>query len=143
VDPRDLFRIGPALGVARLVLVTAALVGFVAMHGLATTDGAGSHHAVPIAPAAHAAADHGAEHHRTATTTGAELAPVPHEPSHGSLTAGCVFVLLALAGGVVLRLLRGRRAGAAAAGAVSRVLCGGAARAPPRPALASLCVFRL
>jgi hypothetical protein len=125
------------------MLVAAAVVGFLAMHGFDMTDGAGSHHAVPVA-AAHDVLDHGSEDdHSTVTATGAELAPVPHEPSHEALMAGCVFVLLALAGGVVLRLLRVRRPGAASAEAVSRVLSGSPARAPPCPVFVSLCVFRL
>src|SRR6266511_3131948 len=44
VDLRAVVRPGLAVGVARLVLVTLAAAGFMAMHGVAATDPGGAHH---------------------------------------------------------------------------------------------------
>ena len=147
---RDVLSTGSAFGVARVVLVAAALVGFLAMHGFASTDGAGSHHAVAVAshppvPAGltHSGPDSPADLTLDVTSTDSE-----DRPLHESVMAGCLFVLLALTRGLLLRLrLRLRWITgdlAALRGSVRRVPRPAPARAPPPcPVFLSLCVFRL
>ena len=141
--------VGSASGVARLVLIAAALVGFLAMHGFDVTTTTGLHHTPALA-----ATGSGADGPMVMPGTGAALQDAPDrsmtaaEPGkqdggHDAAMAGCVFVLLALAGGLVLRALRVGVATAAPIGSVLRAPGRVPARAPPCPVFVSLCVFRL
>jgi hypothetical protein len=144
VDVQDLKRIDSAGAAARLLLVVAALAGFLLMHGLAATDPAGAHHLG-------GAVTGGGTHHDAGAmpavagidATGPHAAPAPHQGSHDSVMAGCVFVLLALAGALVLSLwrIRSRPGGTARSAGTARGAV--VARAPPCPLFVSLCVFRL
>lgn len=143
---RDVLSTGSAFGVARVVLVAAALVGFLAMHGFAMTDGAGSHHAVTVAShnpvpteLTHSGPASAADATPDVTSTGSE-----DRPLHESVMAGCLFVLLALTSGLLrlrLRWITGDLAALRAS--VRRLPRPAPARAPPCPVFLSLCVFRL
>ncbi|CAA9449431.1 MAG: hypothetical protein AVDCRST_MAG66-4750 [uncultured Pseudonocardia sp.] len=142
---RDVLSTGSAFGVARVVLVAAALVGFLAMHGFAITDGVGSHHAVAVAShnpvptvLTHSGPASPADVTPDVTSTGSE-----DRPLHESVMAGCLFVLLALTSGLLLRLLWTTGSLAALRGSVRRLARPAPARAPPCPVFLSLCVFRL
>jgi hypothetical protein len=128
VNPHVALRTGSASGVARLVLVAAALVGFLAMHGFDMTDGAGSHHAVTVEAVLHAPVE---DPHAMAVGPASDDAP----PLHQVVMSGCLFILLA-AGGAFVLFAPTRTTGPY--GSASRP-----ARAPPRPLFLSLCVFRL
>lgn len=118
----DLFT-GSAAGVGRLVALVAVLLGFIAMHGLAATDGDGTHHsplsisAAPyghsgwgVTPASDEAVDQGA-----GGSPGVDGIPAATgQPSgsadgHGfhAAIAGC---LIALCGLVILALTAPGRA---------------------------------
>jgi hypothetical protein len=143
VDLRNVTTIGSASGMARLLLVVAALTGFLAMHGLATTDAAGAHHLGSISVQHDAGvAVPGASSH-DAMATEAEAAPEQEPAQHDAVMAGCVFVLLAVAGTLALRALWVTAARCASARTVLRALSHGPARAPPCPVFVFLCVFRL
>jgi len=133
--------IGSASGMARLMLVVAALVGFLAMHGLAATDAAGAHHLGSIQHDSGVAVPSVDGHDPVAVE--AEVAPEPEPAQHDAVMAGCVFVLLALAGGLALRALWVTAARCTSVRTVLRVLSHRPARAPPCPVFISLCVFRL
>jgi Family of unknown function (DUF6153) len=140
---RNLKRIDSASGAARLLLVIAALAGFLAMHGLAATDSAGAHH-LGGAIAQHTADDTmpAADlHNAIAPVLG--TAPTQDPAQHDGAMAGCVFILLALAGAIALRALRVTAAQSTSARSAGPALRDRPARAPPCPVFVSLCVFRL
>jgi hypothetical protein len=138
VNLRSVMPASSVPGMARLVLVAAALVGFLAMHGFDMTDGAGSHHAAPMT-AQHAMAKSDDAPPATLVTAAAP----GHAPSqHEGVMVGCVFVLVALAG-LTLALLSAVTVSATQLGGAPRVQAFRPARAPPCPVFISLCVFRL
>jgi hypothetical protein len=140
---RTMKRIEAAGGAARLLLVVAALAGFLAMHGLAATDSAGAHHL------GSAVAPHDMESTTPAAMAQGAVAPVlgatpAKDPAqHDAAMAGCVFILLALAGAIALRALWVTAARSTSVGSAGRASSHGPARAPPCPVFVSLCVFRL
>lgn len=139
MELRSLTTAGTARGVARLVLVVAALVGFLAMHGLDATDAAGTHHAMVVVPAQPLSG-----HQPMAAESVAAVASPGTEPTqHDAVMAGCVFILLALAGGLALRALFVTVDRNAASGTARRAPGPRPARAPPCPVFVSHCVFRL
>jgi hypothetical protein len=133
----NVLRISSAGGVARLLLVASALVAFLVMHGLAATDAAGAHHLSGVGSHNDAPAATPVDHN-----TVIDNCPCP-DPADHDVMAGCLFILLALAAGIVLRALRTSAGPATAAGRPGWVRTGGPARAPPCPVFVSLCVFRL
>jgi hypothetical protein len=138
---RNVLRIGSAGRMARLLLVVAGLTGFLLMHGLAATDSAGAHH-VGDASTGRAAAMTSQPDHLGIAPMAANAGD--HDPaSHDAAMAGCVFILLALAGGIVLRALRTSTVSGTAPRSIRRARHDGPARAPPCPVFLSLCVFRL
>ncbi|TQM09857.1 hypothetical protein FB558_5631 [Pseudonocardia kunmingensis] len=137
---------GHAVGVARLVLLLLAAVGFLAMHGLAATDPLGAHH-TPITtagPTTEAATmEHMAGGDRTAPTAAAHTSdPRGGEDGH-AMMAACVFVLISALAGVALRALFGGVDGTPPT--LLRITAHERQRprAPPHPIFLSLCVFRL
>ena len=157
---RDVLSTRSAFGVARVALVVAALAGFLAMHGFAMTDGAGSHHAAAVASphTAAVAAPHtappGLTHSGpasadvtsavTSTVTSAVTSRDSEDrPLHESVMAGCLLVLLALTGALMLQLGWATSGLAVLRAAVRTVPRPASARAPPCPIFLSLCVFRL
>jgi hypothetical protein len=126
--------------VARLVLLTLAAAGFIAMHGVAATDAAGRHHS-PTSLAAVAGHEDSMSHDASGVAA-SPLQCTDECPDHG-MVAGCVFVLLSALTGIALHALYGRLG--AMPSALLRCLVPGRrrSRAPPRPIFLSLCVFRL
>jgi hypothetical protein len=126
--------------VARLVLLTLAVAGFLAMHGVATTDAAGRHHS----PASLAVVA-GHEDSMSPEASGVAASPLQctGECHDHVMVAGCVFVLISALTGIALHVLHGRLG--AMSSALLRSLVPGQrrSRAPPRPIFLSLCVFRL
>lgn len=148
MDLRAVVTRGLAAGVARLVLLTLAAVGFMAMHGVAATDPAGAHHN-PMSVSA-AAMEHPcpslADHAGLATpapTPGAPLSVAPADCEGHGLMAACLFVLLSTLAGMALHALHGRLG----ATPPDPTRSGGEgyrrSRAPPKPIFLTLCVFRL
>jgi hypothetical protein len=141
---RNLKRIDSVGAAARLLLVVAALAGFLAMHGLAATDSAGAHHLGSVVAQQHdmdvttPVAD---GHRAIAHVLGA--APAQDPAQHDAAMAGCVFILLALAGAIALRAFWVTAAGSTSVRNAGRAPSHGPARAPPCPVFVSLCVFRL
>jgi hypothetical protein len=147
----------------RLVVLGLTLVGFMAMHGLASAGGESSHCAVPdtllspVATAVHEMTDvgmidGGMINGGTGTTAPADVHPAvdstvasPGSTGDGdekSMT-GCLLALLGALVALALRLVRlsaGHTAPMPASAAAPREC---AARAPPPPLFLSLCVIRL
>lgn len=149
----------------RLVVSALTFVGFVAMHGLASAGGDGSHCAAPLAlissvdTAVHGT-DHGSAHgmtgSRAAATAGPHAGPAVHPAAGPVMTAagssggggdeavaGCLLALLGGLIALVLRVLRVSVTGTSSSSARSAPAWARVARAPPRPLFVSLCVFRL
>lgn len=142
----------------RLVVLALTLVGFVAMHGLASAGSGSAHCAVPdillssAGEAGHDMAGHDMAGGRAATTADAHAGPAADStaasPTNtgddgGTSVAGC---LLALLGGLValaLRLVRSSSGHTPIRPASSALVRERPARAPPRPLFLSLCVIRL
>lgn len=140
MNVRSALRISSAGGVVRLLLVASALVAFLVMHGLAATDSAGTHHISGARTHDDAPAATSVDHDAAAAVI--DNCPC-HDPADHEVMAGCLFILLALAAGIVLRALRTSAVPATATGRLGWVRTGGPARAPPCPVFVSLCVFRL
>lgn len=149
-------RSGPALGPGLALLLV--LVGLFAMHGLAPTGDTGTHLSPAHAMAGTAATPdpaHGVRSPATGvthsptmvqppTTAGGRPDPAGHH-DHDLMT-GCLVVLTAVAGALVLlRLLRSRSPVGATSAGSRRVLRSGIPRGrpPPRPLLIRLCVIRV
>jgi hypothetical protein len=139
---------GPAIAVGRLVVLALTLAGLVAMHGLASVDGAGLHRSAlsiavspigpdtPIPVGAHGANDSGPLGH----IDGAARSPVDHD-GHGGI-GSCLGILLSLLTGLGLYALG---AGGPARDLLERVLARpvpAIPRAPPRPIFLALCMWR-
>ncbi|TQM09945.1 hypothetical protein [Pseudonocardia kunmingensis] len=145
MDIRTIVTKGSAVGVVRLVLLTLAAAGFLAMHGIAATDPVAGHLSPMDAPltASHGApaVAHAHDDRAAATTASAPL------PGHGSHEhddmAACLFVLLTVIAGVMMYALgipvRRTTPVAQASDRQGR----GPPRPPPRPVFLTLCVFRL
>ena len=140
---------GRAVGAVRILLLTLAAAGFLAMHGMAATDPAGLHHS-PMMPATSMADPHRSTGPGDGTASAQAACPdTAPTCSHGGASDGhdvmvaCLFVLLGFVAGVALQLLRG------GLGSTTPVPPGSLwdgrspPRAPPRPIFLSLCVFRL
>lgn len=139
----------PPRGMLRLVVLALTLVGFVAMHGLASADGGVAHCGSPPVlllaadphdtvgqPTAHLDTSIVVEHGDHAGT------PAPTRDSD-DMMVGCLLALIGALVAIGLRLLGGPYASAVrpAARRAWAWLC--AARGPPEPLFLSLCVFRL
>ena len=139
-------------GAFRLIVLALTLVGFVAMHGLASTDGDGTHcdplHA--LMSTAHGSVDDMAGD-APATTAAAHpdlIASVTfsvQSADHDAheLMTGCLLALLGALAALVLRLLRVPAVESASTTNLSTPSGQWTARAPPHPLFLSLCVFRL
>ena len=139
-------------GAFRLIVLALTLVGFVAMHGLASTDGDGTHcdplHA--LMPTAHGPVDDMAGD-APATTAAAHpdlIASVTfsvQSADHDAheLMTGCLLALLGALAALVLRLLRVPAVESASTTNLSTPSGQWTARAPPHPLFLSLCVLRL
>jgi hypothetical protein len=138
---------GFAVGVARLVLLTLAAAGFIAMHGVSATDPGGAHHnpmnvSATIEHAGPSPAEHAGRDTAAQMPTALRLFAPGEDDGHG-LMAACLFVLLSVLAGVTLHALLGR--GGVGALNRPRPMGGGhrRSRAPPQPIFLTLCVFRL
>jgi hypothetical protein len=147
VDLRVFRTRGLAVGVARLVLLTLAAAGFIAMHGVSATDPGGAHHdpmsmSAMIEHAGPTLTDH-AGFDTAAPVSGTRLAVAPGEDDGHGLMAACLFVLFSVLAGVALHALRSGP-GVDALDRL-RTIVGGyrRSRAPPIPIFLTLCVFRL
>ena len=139
-------------GAFRLIVLALTLVGFVAMHGLASTDGDGTHcdplHA--LMSTAHGSVDDMAGD-APATTAAAHpdlIASVTfsvQSADHDAheLMTGCLLALLGALAALILRLLRVPAVQSASTTNLSTPSGQWTARAPPHPLFLSLCVFRL
>jgi hypothetical protein len=153
----------------RLVVLALTLLGFVAMHGLASAGSDSSHCAAPdtlISPVDHDRAAHDrAAHDLTgasmigggaATRAGAHSNPAAHSAvdspvaSPGQtgddgekLMTGCLLALLGALAALALRLVRLAAGHTTPTPAASASLRQRAARAPPQPLFLSLRVIRL
>jgi hypothetical protein len=136
----------------RLLVLALTLVGFVAMHGLASAGGETSHCALPdalISPA------DTASHHMIGDsddTAGAHVGPAVHSTvassghtgdDGGKSMAGCLLALLGALVALALRLVRLSAGTTTLMPASSVSPRQRAARAPPQPLFLSLCVIRL
>jgi hypothetical protein len=130
-----------AAGVVRLVLLTMAATGFLAMHGVAATDPAAGH----VSPLDSHSLMAPAEPAMVLPAAGVETVARSGDPGHQHHddVAACAFILLTVLAGIVLH------ASAAAPGGTSPGLSAlfrsrwAPPRAPPMPLFLSLCVFRL
>ena len=135
-----------------LIVLALTLVGFAAMHGLASTDGYGTHcdslHALTSTaqgPVDDMAGD------APATTVAAHPSLSPsaafsvQSADHGGheLMTGCLLALLGALVALILRLLRVLAVQSAPPANLSTPSGQRTARAPPHPLFLSLCVFRL
>ena len=144
---------GAGHGACRLVVLALTLIGFLAMHGIASANGEHSHCAVPdtlisaAGPAGHdmpggdATTTAGTHSHPAADLTLAASGDPRDEG--GMFMTGCLLALLGAVVALALRLVR------LAAGIVTPTPASAtfrrrrAARAPPQPLFLSLCVIRL
>jgi len=136
----------------RLLVFALTLVGFVAMHGLASAGGESSHCALPdalISPVDTARHDMTGDR---ADAAGAHVAPgmdsTVASSGHtgddgGKSMAGCLLALLGAIIALALRLVRMTAGHTALRLGLSVSLHQRAARAPPQPLFLSLCVIRL
>ena len=139
-------------GAFRLIVLALTLVGFVAMHGLASTDGDGTHcdplHA--LMSTAHGSVDDMAGD-ATATTAAkypdliASVTFSVQSADHDAheLMTGCLLALLGALAALILRLLRVPAVQSASTTNLSTPSGQWTARAPPHPLFLSLCVLRL
>jgi hypothetical protein len=132
----------------RLVVLALTPAGFVAMHGVAATDGAGlhrstihtaaapHHHAGSAAPAADSHLDTPGTAHATAVS-----GPARYDGHH--VTAGCLLALLGAVTALAIRLLGRGAVGGTPTAPVPAPAGPYRPRPPPRPLFRVLCVYRL
>ena len=139
-------------GAFRLIVLALTLVGFVAMHGLASIDGDGTHcdplHA--LMPTAHGSVDDmtgdapattAAAHPDLIASVTFSVQSADHD-AHALMT-GCLLALLGALAALILRLLRVPAIQNTSTTNLSTPSGQWTARAPPHPLFLSLCVLRL
>jgi hypothetical protein len=141
VDIRTTVGSRSAVVVVRLILLTLAATGFLAMHGLAATDPVAGHispldsHAV-IAPVGHSEGMH------AAPTMAPDSASGTHGHDHDDMAA-CAFILLTVLAAVALHALGVATGSSFPTLSTFTSSRRGPPRGPPQPIFLSLCVFRL